>query len=105
MSIARFISVGGILTAVTVLFQSAPLFFSVAGLALSPFSTLPIAIAAASNVSLGFAVFFSSILIQSIFSVEETIILFFTTGLLGIVMGTLLYRKGIVISIVFSSIA
>ncbi|WP_236887479.1 hypothetical protein [Clostridium argentinense] len=104
MNIIRFICIGGILTAVAVLFQSAPVFLPVIGLALSPLSTLPIAIAAVSNISLGFTVFFSSALILAIVSAQETIILLFTTGLLGIVIGTLLYRKGIIISILFSSI-
>jgi hypothetical protein len=105
MDISRYISIGGILTTIAVLFQSAPLFLPVLGLALSPLSTLPIAIAAVLNVSLGFTVFFSSVLILTMFSVQETIIMFFTTGLLGIVMGTFLYRKGLIISILFSSIA
>lgn len=105
MSIGKFTSMGGILTTLTVLFQAAPLFLPVIGLFLSPLSTLPIAIAAVYNVSLGFAVFLSSVLILAMFSIQETIILLFTTGLLGIVMGTLLYRKGIIISILFSSIA
>lgn len=104
MNISRFICIGGILTTVAVLFQSAPVFLPAIGLALSPLSTLPIAIAAVSNISLGFTVFFSSALILAIVSVQETIILLFTTGLLGIVIGTLLYRKGIIISILFSSI-
>lgn len=105
MSVGKFISIGGILTTVTVLFQSAPLFLPVIGMALSPFSTLTIAIAAVINVSLGLAVFFSSVLIQAMFSFQETLILCFTTGLLGVVMGTLLYRKGLWISILLSSIA
>ncbi|WP_242865935.1 hypothetical protein [Desnuesiella massiliensis] len=105
MNIGRFICIGGILTTIAVLFQSAPVFLPAIGLALSPLSTLPIAIAAVSNISLGFAVFFSSALILVIVSAQETIILLFTTGLLGIVMGTLLYRKGLIISILFSSIA
>ncbi|WP_246579120.1 hypothetical protein [Alkaliphilus flagellatus] len=104
MNISRFICIGGILTTVAVLFQSAPIFLPTIGLALSPLSTLPIAIAAVSNISLGFTVFFSSALILAIVSAQETIILLFTTGLLGIVIGTLLYRKGIIISILFSSI-
>lgn len=105
MNIGRFICIGGILTTIAVLFQSAPVFLPAIGLALSPLSTLPIAIAAVSNISLGFTVFFSSALILVIVSAQEAIILLFTTGLLGIVMGTLLYRKGIIISILFSSIA
>ena len=105
MSIGRFICIGGILTSIAVLFQSAPVFLPVIGLALSPLSTLPVAIAAVSSISLGFTVFFSSALILVIVSAQETIILLFTTGLLGIVMGTLLYRKRVIISILFSSIA
>lgn len=105
MSIGRFICIGGILTTIAVLFQSAPVFLPAIGLALSPLSTLPIAIAAVSNISLGLTVFFSSALILIIVSTQETLILLFTTGLLGIVIGTLLYRKGIIISILLSSIA
>jgi hypothetical protein len=104
MNIGRFICIGGILTTVAVLFQSAPVFLPAIGLSLSPLSTLPIAIAAVSNISLGFTAFFSSALILAIVSVQESIILLFTTGLLGVVIGTLLYRKGIIISILFSSI-
>lgn len=105
MNIGKSICIGGILTSIAVLFQSAPVFLPAIGLALSPLSTLPIAIAAVCNISLGFTVFFSSALILVIVSAQETIILLFTTGLLGIVIGTLLYRKGIIISILFSSIA
>jgi hypothetical protein len=105
MNISRFICIGGILTTVAVLFQSAPVFFPIIGLALSPLSSLPIAIAAVSNISLGLLVFFSSALILAIVSAQESIILLFTTGLLGAVIGALLYRKGIILSILFSSIA
>lgn len=105
LNTSRFICIGAILVALTVIFQSAPVFLPSIGLALSPFSTLPIAIAAVINISLGFIVFFASVLILVIVSVEETIILLFTTGVLGIVIGTLLYRKGIKISILVSSVA
>lgn len=105
MNIGRFICIGGILTTITVLFQSAPVFLPTIGMALSPLSTLPVAIAAASNIALGFTIFFSSALILVVVSLQETLILLFTTGLLGIVIGTFLYRKGIIISILFSSIA
>lgn len=104
MNISRFICIGGILTAVAVMCQSAPVFLPAIGLVLSPLSTLPIAIAAVFNISLGLTVFFSSALILAIVSIQETIILLFTTGILGIVIGTLLYRKGLKVSILFSSI-
>ncbi|MDG5789891.1 hypothetical protein QA612_20760 [Evansella sp. AB-P1] len=46
MNKAKFVCYGGILTAIAVIFQASPVFLPVIGLALSPFSTLPIAIAA-----------------------------------------------------------
>lgn len=104
MSIVRFISIGGILTAIAVICQSAPLFLPAIGLAFSPLSTLPIALAAFYNIQHGFAVFFSSAFILAFLSVQEALILLFTTGLLGIAIGTLLYRKKILVSILFSGI-
>lgn len=105
MNKTSFICIGGILTTATVLLQSAPVFLPALGLALSPFSTLPVAIAAVLNIPLGFAVIFSSALILVMVNIQEAIILLFTTGILGIVIGILLYRKGIIISILISSIA
>ncbi|MBU9711472.1 hypothetical protein [Evansella tamaricis] len=104
MNKARFVSVGGILTAIAVIFQAAPVFLPVIGLGLSPFSTLPIAIAAFLKTSLGFAVYGSTALLLTFIYIQEAIILIFTTGLLGITIGTFLFRKGIVISVLFSSI-
>lgn len=100
----RFISFGGILTTVTVIFQSAPIFLPAIGLLFSPFSTLPIAIAALYNISLGVTVFVTSALILVLVNVQEAIILLFTTGLLGTALGAFLYRKGLLVSIVFSSL-
>lgn len=105
INVIRFVCVGGMLTALTVIFQAAPVFLPVIGMVLSPFSTLPIAIAAASNILLGFSVLFSAGIILSMISVQETLILLFTTGLLGIVMGALIYRKGLFFSILFSSLS
>ena len=105
ISIGKFVCIGGLLTAIAVLFQSAPVFLSAIGLALSPLSTIPIAIAAVLKISLGFTVFLSSALILTLISVQETLILLFTTGLLGILIGALIYRKGILFSILFSSLA
>lgn len=99
----RFISIGGILTAITVIFQSAPIFLPAIGLLFSPLSTLPIAIASFYNISLGVTVFFSSAFILVLVNVQEAIILLFTTGLLGIALGTFLYRKGLFVSILLSS--
>lgn len=104
MNVSSFICVGGLLTTLAVLFQSAPVFLPAIGLFLSPLSTLPIAIAAIFSIPLGFAVFFSSVLILTMINVQESIILFFTTGLLGIIIGMLIFRKGLMRSILFSSV-
>ncbi len=104
-NMSRFVCTGGILATATVIFQSAPVFFPTAGLLFSPLSTLPVAIAAAYDISLGFAVFFASALILAIVSTQEAIILLFATGLLGVVIGTVLNRKGIFISIILSGAA
>lgn len=104
-NIVKFLCIGGMLTALAVIFQSAPVFIPGLGLALSPISTLPIAIAGVFNIFLGIIVYFSSALILTIVSVQESMIFLFTTGLLGIVIGALLYRKRIIISTLFSSIA
>ncbi|MFZ5351827.1 MAG: hypothetical protein ACOZCL_03765 [Bacillota bacterium] len=104
-NICKFICAGGILTTAAVLFQSAPVFLPIIGLALSPLSTLPVAIASVLNISLGFTVFISSALILALVCTQEAIILLCATGLLGIVIGSLLNRKGVVVSILISSTA
>lgn len=105
IKIVKLISIGGLLTSLAVMFQSAPIFIPLIGLALSPFSTLPIAIAAAVDRLLGITVLCSSALILIIVNPQEAIILIFTTGLLGIVLGSLVYRKGALISILSSAIS
>jgi hypothetical protein len=104
MKIVQFVSIGGILTTLTVMFQSSPVFLPTIGLALSPFSTIPIAIATFLNIYLGVAVLFSSTLILIIISPQEALILLFTTGLLGAILGIMLYRKGIFLSILVSAV-
>lgn len=104
MNVSSFICVGGVLTTLAVLFQSSPVFLPAVGLFLSPLSTLPIAIAAISNIPLGLTVFFSSALVLTLISIQEATILLFTTGLLGVIIGTLIFRKGIISSILFSSV-
>ncbi len=103
INIVQLVCIGGVLTSITVLFQSAPVFFPTIGLAISPFSTLPVAIAAVVNVFLGLSVFISSAFILFIVSPQEAIILLFTTGILGITLGSLLYRKGILVTLLASA--
>lgn len=102
--IVKFVSIGGVLTSISVLFQSAPVFLPIIGLALSPLSTLPIFLSAAYDISCGILILFSSALILILISPQEAVILIFTTGLLGVISGSLLFRKGLIISILISSI-
>lgn len=104
-NMSKFISYGGVLTTLTVVFQGAPIILPTIGLAFSPLSTLPIALSAYLNIMLSFIVFLAALLILLMISLEEATILLFTTGLLGVIMGTVLYRKGILLSILLSSIA
>jgi hypothetical protein len=105
MNSSRLISMGGVLSTLAVLFQSAPIFLPAFGMALSPLSTLPIAVAAIINVYLGLAVLLSTGFILTLISAQESMILIFTTGFLGLVIGTFLYRRGLIISIIISTIA
>lgn len=105
MKLVRFIGLGGIFTAITVLLQSAPVFLPVIGMALSPFSTLPVALAAVINTYLGTGVLLSSAIILIAVSIQEASILLFATGIFGVVMGALIFRKGILAAIIFSSLS
>ncbi|MDF2484448.1 MAG: hypothetical protein K0R46_616 [Herbinix sp.] len=105
IKIVQFVTIGGVLSALTVILQSSPVFLPAIGLALSPFSTIPIAIAAVLNNYLGVAVLLSSTLILIILSPQEALILLFATGLLGVILGIMLYRKGIFISIIVSTVS
>lgn len=98
----HLISWGGILTAFTVILQSAPIYLPTIGLALSPISTLPVALAAVINIYLGIMVLISSALILIIVSIQEMMIFLFATGLIGLILGVLIYRKGFLTSIVAS---
>lgn len=104
MSVVRSICIGGILTTIAVMFQSAPILLPAIGMALSPLSSLPIAFAAYFNLSLGISTLISSTIILIFISIEEALILLFTTGLLGVVLGVL-YQKSLLISILYSTMA
>lgn len=99
------ICLGGILTAITVVFQTAPVFLPAVGLALSPLSSLPVLLAAALEIPMGIAVLFSSVFIIFAVSPQEAVILLLTTGPLGLSIGSLLFRKGRIITLFLSAIS
>ncbi len=100
---AQTVSVGGILTALAILFQSAPIFLPVMGLILSPLSTLPITLATMRSRYLGMMVYLSSTLILLLLNPQEAIIFMMTTGLLGLSLG-ISYNKKIVPSMAISTV-
>lgn len=103
VSVIQLICFGGIFTAITVILQAAPVYLPAIGLALSPGSTLPVALATIINVNLGIMVYISSVFILFMISIEEAMICLFATGLIGLTLAALLYRRSFFISIFTSS--
>jgi len=99
------IAYGGVLTTLTVVFQSAPIFIPTIGLFLSPFSSLSVAIAGIKSKSLGLLVFLASLFILPLISLEEAMIFLFTTGPLGLMIGRYLKRKTLLLAALFSGLA
>ena len=83
----KLISIGRIFVGLAVVFQSEPVLLPVIWIELSPLSTLPIALAGMLNISLGVTVYIASVIILAFISIEECLILIFTTGILGLVIG------------------
>lgn len=100
---AQIVSIGGILTALAVVLQSSPVFLPGIGFILSPFATLPIALAAVTSTYSGIIALFSSAFILLLISPQEAVIFMLTTGPLGLVLGAS-YFKGIVRSITVAGI-
>lgn len=97
-SSTQTICIGGILTTLAILFQSSPVFLPGIGLFLSPFATLPIAMAALTSIYSGIIALFASTFILLLINPQEAVIFLMTTGPLGLVLGAS-YTKGIVQSV------
>lgn len=95
---ASLVSKGGILTALAVLLQSSPVFLPGAGMMLSPFSTLPVALAASMSVYAGILTLLSSAALLLLISPQEAIIFLSATGPLGLALGAF-YKKGTISTI------
>lgn len=101
-SSAQIVSIGSIFTALAVLFHSSPVFLPGIGLVLSPFATLPIALAAVASTYLGITALFSSAFILLFISPEEAVIFLLATGPLGLALGAS-YNKAFVQSIAITA--
>jgi len=84
---ARAISTGGIFTALACILQSSPVWLPGAGLFLSPFATLPAALAAIMSIPLGVVVYLASAFLLMVISPQEAAIFLLATGLLGLFLG------------------
>jgi hypothetical protein len=96
-TIVRSLCYCAFLTALAVLLQSAPVFLPLAGMALSPLATFPVALACFESKALGAASYAAAGLILLLISPEESLIFFFTTGIMGIPLG--IYTRSFIKSI------
>ena len=87
-----------------VVFQSAPVLLPVAGLAISPLATLPIALAAIQSKPYGVVSWLAAAFILFIIFPQESAIFACSTGLLGLFLG-MRYSKKIYISVIPASFA
>ncbi|MFJ5714745.1 hypothetical protein [Neobacillus sp. NPDC093127] len=81
------IVLGAVFSAIAVIFQSAGIFAGI-GYALSILATLPIVLSCFISLRIGFMSYFITILLLMIVQPSELIVFPFTTGLLGISLGT-----------------
>jgi riboflavin transporter FmnP len=96
MSTARDVANTAIFTALCVVLQSAPVFLPGAGMLISPFSTLPILVAAMLSAGCGVMTLLCSTAILLFISPEEAAIFFFATGSFGLSLGASIHRKAAV---------
>lgn len=94
----------GLMIALAVLFQSAPVFLPAAGLAISPLASLPVALAAVRSKPYGLLSWLASACILLIIFPQESAIFLCSTGLLGLFLG-MYYRKKMYISVLLASLA
>jgi len=85
--IAQIVSMGGIFTTLTVMFQATPVLLPSIGLLFSPLSTLPVALSAMYSVFSGTLTLLSGTVILLFISPQEAVIFLLTTGPLGLALG------------------
>ena len=83
----------GLLTALAVLLQSAPVFLPFLGMAISPLATLPVALAATRSGAMGVSSLAAATLILCAVSPQEAAVFVCSTGLLGFNLGLLHSRR------------
>ncbi len=92
---AKIVCFGGINASLAIIFQTAPIWLPMLGMAISPLSTLPVGVITFISPIAGVVTFLCASLLILAINVQEALIFFFSTGLLGLVLGLFL-RKHIV---------
>lgn len=101
---ARMVCFGGISAAMCVLFQSAPVWLPPLGMALSPLSTVPVALIASISPLTGLISYLSAGALLCTVSFQEVLIFAFSTGLLGLAVGISIKNKMITRSVICGSV-
>lgn len=101
---ARMVCLGGISAAICVLLQSAPVWLSPLGMALSPLSTIPVALIASVSPLTGLISYLSAGALLCAVSFQEALIFAFGTGLLGLAVGVSIKNKLITRSAISGSV-
>lgn len=99
---SKWITLAGLLTAITVILHAAPTFLPVVGLALSPLSSLPVIIGALLFADRVLPMFLAAAALLFLINVQEAIIFLLATGPLGLTAALIavpdipLWRKSLI---------
>ena len=100
---SKIISIGGILSAIAVVFQLSPVFLPVIGMMLSALSTFPVVLAAVLLKRCAYISYLSSAAVLFSISPRESVIFLFITGMLGLAIGLNIEKK-FIYSVIISSV-
>ena len=91
---SRWITISSLLAVIAALFQLAPIFLPVVGMALSPLSSIPMVISVLMFADKAAATFLITAALLFLFNVEEAIIFLLATGPLGLAAATAAISRG-----------
>lgn len=96
----KSLTMGAVLVSIAVIIQASPLYLPVVGVSLSALSTLPVALASYYNGMTGLLTYLAASILLLFWNVPQAVIFLLTSGLLGIMLGTLIRWRLRLISVV-----
>lgn len=84
---------GAVLASLAVVLQVAPLLIPIIGVSISALSTLPVVLAVYSNVIIGILVYIVAGVLISFWSVPQSLMFIFTSGILGLSLGICMKKR------------